>query len=166
MLEFDGEDDAFALADGFEDFSGGLTFFAVVEALEAEACSSMVQLSNGSEVDDIDFGFLPGTLHYEVAADYFPSPSGSVEVGRRFIAGFVHDPDGRAEIRGDGEYLAHRDIALPARTIRYDNTVGRSLYDVCEPLHARIGEILLYARALSAPERLTIETYLRARWLP
>jgi hypothetical protein len=165
MIEFDGMDDALSLADGFEDFGAGLSFFAVVEVLGMPLCSSLVQLSNGQEIDDIDFAITGDSLAYEVAALYTVGPK-AYELTQRIIAGVIHRTasDGVAELRVDGEFLQAQSIDAPIVKIRYDNFIGRSLYRDCSPLHARIGELLLYERALSDSERVDVEGYLRAQW--
>lgn len=163
MLEFDGKNDWLGLAEGFDDFSSGLSFFAVVRVLEATACSSVMQFSNGIEIEDIDFG-IQRSIHYEVAGDYMTGPAGTLAVEQTSLLGFVHALDGGVELRIDGRFMLAGTSPLPAVVRRDSNFVGRSLYTNCPTLHARVGEILLYARPLDDAERLLIEQYLGKKW--
>jgi hypothetical protein len=165
MIEFDGSDDTLSLADGFDDFEAGASFFAVVEVLGMPTCSSLLHLSNGLEEEDVDFGIRGYSLAYEVSDSYFNGPE-AYDLTQRIIAEIIHrtTTDGLAELRVDGEYLHADTVVTPMVTTRYDNFIGRSLYEACSPLHARIGEILLYDRALADSERVEVEGYLRSRW--
>ena len=52
---------------------------------------------------------------------------------------------------------------LPVQVRRARNDIGRSSYGACGFLQGHIAEIILYRRALEAPERTAIEAYLRAK---
>lgn len=164
MLEFDGVDDSLALAQGFQDFSQGLSFFAVAHVLEGSECQSVMQFSNGAEMDDIDFGRYQGSIHYEVSEEYVTGPPDAFTVDQTLLVDYVHDAEGLAEVRIDGQFMNSGNLMLPRVTLRAGNFVGRSLYANCQPLHARIGEILMYARPLSSDDRVKVEQYLGDKW--
>jgi hypothetical protein len=164
LIEFDGVDDFLSLADGFEDFSAGLTFFAVVEVLEDVPCVGIIELSNGAEIEDVHVGRQHASPYYEVLEDYARGTDDSLDVGHRYLVGVTHSEAGTAEVRLDGEFLGSANVALPATVMRYDNFLGRTLYSTCSPFHGRIGEVVLFARALANAERVTVERYLTDKW--
>jgi hypothetical protein len=54
---------------------------------------------------------------------------------------------------------------LPEHTIRSANFIARSSYESCSTRFAGyIAEVLLYTRAVTSEERVTIESYLRERY--
>jgi hypothetical protein len=164
MIEFDGQDDALALPEGFDDFSSGLSFFAVLEPLDDTECSSIVQLSAGPEMEDIDFGRQQNSVHYENGAPYVTGSADALPKGERKLVGVVHATSGEVELRVDGQYLTSATLELPKTLPRTANFIARTLYSNCSPLGARIGEIILYSRALASAERTHVETYLRQKW--
>lgn len=164
MLEFDGEDDFLALPDGFDDFSNGLSFFAVVEPLGESECSSIVQLSGGTEIDDIDFGRQQRSVHYENADTYLTGTPDAFPQHEVKMVEIVHSVSTDVELRIDGQFLNNGTITLPKVLPRTANFVGRTLYVNCAPLAARVGEIILYSRALNGAERTRVENYLRDKW--
>lgn len=164
MLEFDGVDDSLALAEGFEDFSEGLSFFAVVRMNEGAGCSSVMQFSNGPEIEDIDFGRNEGSIHYEVADRSVTGPLDTFVAQQTTLLGWVHDAAGKAELRIDGQFMVSEQVALPRVIPRAGNFIGRSLYATCVALSARVGEILMYDRPLPSSERTQVEQYLGKKW--
>jgi hypothetical protein len=163
-IEFDGIDDFLSLADGFADFSEGVSFFGVVEVHQDRPCVAILELSNGQEIDDIDVGRQSGSVHYEALGGYFHGPEGVFGLNRRLIVGVVHDTGSNAELRLNGEFLAVNSFPLPANVMRYDNFVGRTLYTGCSTFGGRVGEILLFARGIGDAERARIERYLSNKW--
>lgn len=164
MIEFDGEDDFLALPDGFDDFSNGLSFFAVVEALGDDECSSIVQLSAGAETEDLDFGRQQRSVHYEDGDVYLTGTPDALPKGERKLVEVVHSPSTDVDLRVDGQYVMSGKLPLPATLTRTANLVGGTLYTNCAPLEARVGEIVLYSRALSLVERTRVQSYLREKW--
>lgn len=164
ILEFDGKDDYLALPEGFANFSAGLTFFAVAQYLEESECAAVMQFSNDSEVDDIDFGRFQGAMHYEVAENYVNAQQGTLAVGPLTLLEFVHDEDEKVELRMDGQFMTPGEMPLPGVVSRVGNFVGRSLYRDCSPLKGKIAEILFYSRPFGQEERLLVEQYLSKKW--
>jgi hypothetical protein len=164
MLEFDGADDSLALPEGFGDFTKGLSYFGVVNILADATCQSVMQLSNGSEIDDIDFGRYKGSLHYEVAAELVTGPTDAFGLKQTALVDYVQALDGKVELRLDSQFMSSGTMMLPVLMKRSANFIGRSLYQDCAPLRARVGEILLYARPLSSDERVQVEEYLAKKW--
>ncbi|HWA71340.1 MAG TPA: hypothetical protein VG937_03350 [Polyangiaceae bacterium] len=164
MLEFDGTDDSMALAEGFQDFSQGLSFFTIVRVNDGGGCSSIMQFSNGPEVEDIDFGRNQGSIHYEVADRSVTGPSDTFATQQTTLLGWVHDAAGKAELRIDAQFMTSEQVALPSVIPRAGNFIGRSLYADCHGLSGRVGEILMYARPLPSAERIRVEQYLGKKW--
>ncbi len=65
-VHFDGVDDYLAMPVGFSDFSRGVSIVAVINQQQADTCTATVELSNGSEIDDISFGQYQNRILYEV----------------------------------------------------------------------------------------------------
>jgi len=188
MVSFDGVDDYLKLPAGFADFDSGLTFFAVMQESSGTGCPSVLQLSNGSEIDDIDFGLdtirsealcgdagcraadegMSGgssrTSHYEVGSLWLAGAAGVLSAAATNVLAVVHRTDQTLELRINGVALPGAGIPLPEARSRVSNSLGRSLYASCQPFRGRVGELLLYARSLSDAERDSVESYLTARW--
>jgi hypothetical protein len=186
LLEFDGVDDYLALPQGFSSFEGGLSLFIAAQETVVAACPALIHLSNAPDVDDIDLDFdsvrgaqttpskgtgessgagdLGRTFHFEVGAKYLTAPSDSFSPGTLITLSVVLGTDGKVELRLGGLLLAMGTIPLPSSVERMNNFIGRSLYSGCKPYHGRIGELMLYDRALPPGERLGIEQYLSERW--
>jgi len=162
---FDGVDDDLSLGAGFADFAAGVTIFAIANQSADSDCSSIIQLSNGSEVDDVDFGRFRASSTYEVLDGTVTGVSGAFAIGQDVLLDVVHRPDLTVDIRINGEFSnGSQHVALPAPLSRSKNFIGRSLYSECSPFAGKIAEILLYARALSNTEVLQVEAYLRQKW--
>ena len=164
-LVFDGVDDNLSLGEGFADFTAGATIFAVARQSVDSDCSSIIQLSNGSEVDDVDFGRYRASSTYEVLDGTVTGVAGAFTIGKEVLLNVVHRPDETVDIRINGEFsngASH--IALPALLSRSKNFIGRSLYGECSPFAGNIAEVLLYSRALSLAEVQRVEAYLSQKW--
>lgn len=165
MLEFDGVDDQLALPAGFADFSEGLSIFVVASESEDLSCPSLLHLSNEPEQDDVEVGRFHGSVHYEVADDDVWGPENAFVLDQRVLLGVVHAPDKAPELRLNGMFMATGDFtALPALSTRSNNFIGRSLYNGCELFHGKIGEIIVYSRALASAEREAVQLYLQSKW--
>lgn len=187
-IEFDGVDDELDLPVGFSNFDAGLSLFAVVQETAVSSCPALIQLSNAPEVDDIDLDFDsvrsnrgelglqvavgPGTsasdsgrtIHFEAGSQFVSAPGDAFQPGALVTLSVVQTPSAVVELRVDGVYLARGQVALPKSIERMNNFIGRSLYTGCKAFHGRVGELMLYNRALSDGERAGIEQYLIKRW--
>jgi len=161
-LEFDGADDYLRLPDGFADFSKGVSMFAVIQASTANACAAITEFSNAAEVDDLSFDLYMGSISYEVF--------NSVQSGGNFVfdapqqIGVVHRPDLSLQVRRNGGSEGENQFDLPVTVTRTQNFVGRTLYADCTTFSGRIGEILVYNRAVGDRELLDIEAALTTRF--
>lgn len=158
-IEFDGMDDFMKLPAGFADFGLGVTLFATIQQEPTNACAAVLELSNGSEIDDISFGQFQSRLLYEVF-DQFHSGD-ELPIGTPQIIAVVHRPDLGVQMRENGRPAGESSFPLPAVIVRQLNFVGRSLYAGCVVFAGRIAEVLVYDRAVSDAELLVIEEYLR-----
>ncbi len=161
FVVFDGVDDFMKLPAGFENFEAGLSLFTVAR-FDADACTSVLELSNGAEIDDVSFLEDHGPFLYEVseATTY----GDSFELGQLHSFGVVHRPTLAVEIRRNGMLTNEANVALPATVLRQQNFLGHSLYVDCPVLPGGIAEILLYDRAVTDFELLDIESYLNEHW--
>jgi hypothetical protein len=164
MLEFDGEDDSLALSEGFDDFSQGLSLFAIAVATGDDPCSSVLQLSNGPEQADIDLSRAVGAIHYEAGDEWIDGPAKSFPADQVLMLGAVHDALPQAVARINGVYMVSAAMPLPEPTRRESNFIGLSLYNGCSPFKGRIGEILLYDFAMTPEQRGKVEDYLQSKW--
>lgn len=165
LLEFDGEDDQLALPEGFADFSAGLSLFIVASQSTEQHCPSLLHLSNEPETQDVEVGRFQGAVHYEVADDEVSGPDNTFALQQLVLVGVVHAPSKAPELRLNGVFMATGDFtSLPEVKPRANNFIGRSLHDGCEPFHGRVGEIILYSRALDSTERGAVQRYLQGRW--
>jgi len=163
-LEFDGQGQFLKFADGFGDFSEGLTAVLVAKPTQSD-CSSMVEFSNGSEVDDIAFSMWQNKWMYEVGESYIQT--GSVDTERFSLYAVKHPPAGASALRIGGSVLDTDEIPLPVvpvSGIRVNNFVGHTLYGSCAYFEGQISEVILYSRSLEESELSAIEAYLNARW--
>jgi hypothetical protein len=171
MIEFDGQNHQLALRPGlseFSDFSAGLSAFIIASEVDDRNCPSLLQLSNGPEEQDIEIGRDNGTIHYEVdLADTYGMPN-AFGLNQRLLLGVIHAPDELPEVRLNGVFMGmgqdEKSRVLPVLMPRLNNFIGRSLYSECALFHGRIGEIILYARAVDSAEREAIQRYLQDKW--
>jgi hypothetical protein len=155
-------DDFMSLPAGFDDFSQGISMFAVYYTDPAATCIDVLDFSNGTEVDDITLGRHDGHIHYEVlnngaSGDDFP-------IGVPTLASVVHAPDLSVELRVNAAPFTTANFDLPASVTRLSNVVGRSLYTDCGTVNGGVSEVLVYGRALGNEERARVESYLASRW--
>lgn len=163
-LEFDGQAQFLAFAEGFGDFSAGLTGFAVAKPTKPE-CAAVLELSNGSEMDDVFLGVAQGQWQYEVATPYFQT--GKVDPERFSSFSVNHRLAGSADLRLNGSVLDMVQLPLPIvpeSGVRVNNFVGHSLYDNCDYFQGQISELILYSRSLTNTELRLVDAYLEAHW--
>jgi len=164
-LEFDGQGQFLKLPEGFGDFSNGLTGLIVAKPTKSD-CASMVEFSNGSEIDDIAMGMFQDKWTYEVESPWMQT--GSVEHGAFTLYAANHRTAGASELRINGSVLATLEMPLPvvpSSGVRSNNFVGHTLYGGgCEYFKGQISEIIVYSRTLTNVEVGAIEKYLDAHW--
>jgi hypothetical protein len=168
-LEFDGVNDFMQLPAGFADFAAGLSFFAVVQLLANANCPTVLELSNEGEQNDISFIRYSSTFQYEVDEQDVRAENGTYTVGTPHLVAVVHSPDEAVLIHVDSASVRHDAVRLPPPITRVQNRIARSEYvdehgDPCELFEGRLGELMLYARAVTPAERRAIETYLSDQW--
>jgi len=164
-LEFDGQGQFLAFAAGFGDFSTGLSGFIVAKPTKAD-CASMLEFSNGSEIDDIAMGMFENKWTYEVEANFLQA--GDIDLHRFTLYGATHRLLGTTELRVNGSVIGTRDMPLPlvpGSGVRVNNFVGHTLYGAnCEYYRGQISEIILYSRPLLNSDMSAIEKYLDGHW--
>jgi hypothetical protein len=159
---FDGIDDFFQLPPGMADFSQGLSIFAVINESQPESYNSIVEFSNGSEIDDISFGEYYDELFYEVFDGQAQGGSFTYDVPQ--IVAVVHRADSTSVLRRNGVVAGAAVVTLPAIVSRQQNFVGQSLYGGSVTYPGAMAEVLVYGRALTDSEVTTVEGDLRRRW--
>jgi hypothetical protein len=162
-VEFDGVDDYLVTPQVDGDFSAGVTFFALALPSADSACTGIVELSNGTEIDDVSFTDQSQALTYEVYNENMTSPLGGLAPNEVRLIEVVQDGPS-ASIWLDGVASGTMDLTPAAVVSRTQNFVGRSLYADCQTFSGQMLEVMLYARALSKSERETVESYLQTKW--
>lgn len=161
---FDGQDDYLAMSPLAANFEAGLTFFAVARATAEGLCMSMLEASNGSEIEEFAFFLLREGLAYEVGDFTSQGQEGAFAVGEPRLLDVTHTPDRVVSLFLNGFATATSAFALPVTTTRNQNFIGRSLYRDCTTWSGELAEILLYARPLPSEERQAIRRYLDEKW--
>jgi hypothetical protein len=164
-IRFDGVDDYLGLPPLTASFTQGVTFFAVARAVASPMCMSLMQLSNGSEIDDVSFDWHEGALQYEVFNEYLIGQDDAFGVGESRLLGVTEATAGNVTLWVNGLSTGVGQFELPATVARNQTFIARSLYLNCPTFGGEIAEILLYARALPEDERRTVEAYLQNKWL-
>ena len=162
-LDFDGVIQYLRLPDGFADFSKGLSAFVVSKATVMDAaCASTVEFSNGSEIDDIEFGYWKSAWQYEVFTSDFAG--GMVDPKAPELYSVLHRATGEAVMRLNGNQVSTYSLPLPVVKVRQENFIGHSLYADCKYYQGQISEVVLYNRIVTDKELITIEGYLQQHW--
>lgn len=164
-LDFDGHEQFLKFADGFGDFSKGLAGFIVAKPTTSD-CESMLEFSNGSEIDDIALGMYEDKWAYEVAASVLHA--GTINHDAFSIYTANHRLSGASELRINGSVLDTLEMPLPVQPesgVRSNNFVGHTLYGSdCRYFTGQISEIIVYSRALTNLDLGLIEKYLDTHW--
>ncbi len=170
-VRFDGNDDCFALPDGFSDFRLGLTAFVVVRPAPGGAWSRFIDLDVGPACDNIVFGRkdAPDKLGFWVYAN--SQTKGKVEAPGAVIPDQVQtfcallNPMGRVTLYKNGTALATGETTMPKSTTRKPNGIAKSNAGGGEPnFKGDLFELLLYNRGLSETERAYVESYLNSKY--
>ena len=164
-LEFDGQGQFLKFAEGFGDFSKGLSGLIVAKPTKSD-CASMLEFSNGSEIDDIAMGVWDNEWGYEVGEASIQT--GKVDHTTFSLYGAIHRSSAPSDLRINGSALSTLQIPLPilpSSKLRANNFVGHSLYvGNCGYFQGQISEIILYSRVLTTIELSAIEKYLDEHW--
>lgn len=164
-LEFDGQGQFLKFPEGFGDFSKGLAGLIVAKPTKSD-CASMIEFSNGSEIDDIALGMWQDKWAYEVETPLIQT--GSVDHGVFSLYAANHRKVGASELRINGSALGTLEMPLPvvpASGLRTNNFVGHTLYGSgCEYFKGQLSEFILYSRTLTNLELIAIEKYLDSHW--
>ncbi|MEP7052617.1 MAG: hypothetical protein ABJB12_19775 [Pseudomonadota bacterium] len=162
-LDFDGTVQYLRLPDGFADFSKGLSGFVVARARVTDGgCASMLEVSNGSEIDDIAFAHWQQAWNYEVFDHDFGG--GTVDPAQPVLFSILHRTTEEVVMRLNGDQANTSMFPLPLNKLRQDNFIGHSLYADCKYYQGQISEVVLYNRTVTDKELLTIEGYLQQHW--
>jgi hypothetical protein len=161
---FDGQDDYLGMPPLIPDFAQGVTFLAVARATSGNACMALLELSNGSEIDDVAFFRDLEAFTYEVVTDVVHGQHGAFAVGEPRLLEVTHTPEAGVSLFMNGLATGAAAFALPSDTLRNQNFLGRSLYVNCQTWSGELAEVLLYGRTLPTDERQTIQRYLNEKW--
>jgi hypothetical protein len=162
-VSFDGVAEFLTLPDIDAPFSRGLSIFAAVNIVPQQSgCSALLELSAGTESDDISLGDFLGAAHFEVKDAV--GEGAPIAADRFHLMSVIHSVPGSAEMRLDGASTIVTVAPMARDTLRTTNFVGRTLVDLCTPLSGRVYELVLYSRAVSGAEVTAIESALRSRW--
>jgi hypothetical protein len=163
-IVFDGADDYLGLPPLSADFAGGLSFFAVAEVAAGSACMALLEVSNGSEIDDVSFDWLSSALQYEVFNSDTMGQDGAFPIGEARLLEVTHSVAEDANLWVNGLSSGLSNFPLPTTTTRNQDFIGKTLYQGCPTLSGAISEIILYSRPLGSSERAGVETYLQSKW--
>ena len=162
-LDFDGTVQYLRLPDGFTDFTKGLSGFVVSEATVTDgACASTVEFSNGSEIDDVEFGYYQQAWQYEIFDHDFAG--GMVDPKLPELYSVLHRATQEVVMRLNGNQANTAMFPLPVTKVRQENFIGHTLYSGCTYYKGQISEIVLYNRIVTDKELLGIEGYLQQHW--
>lgn len=173
-IRFDGVDDYLDLPDGFEDFTEGVTYFAVVRPTVLQSGFKLLALGNGANQQNIVLGRAGATAGYQYFTDsssgavgWFNTASGLV-AGETSVVSVVQQagsPNGTvgAQVFKNGSVLGGANVYAPPIVNRTVNYIARS-YWTDGRFQGDIAEILLFNRTLSAGEQQAIMEYLQQKY--
>jgi hypothetical protein len=168
VLAFDGSDDLLELPEFTRAFDAGLSLFVVAGRGEGASCSAVIELSNGSEINDIFLGHSGNALQFEIQAETQIAPEESWPTGQIKLLEVLHSADPLqpiAELRIDGGAASSMVMQHAVSVLRTANYIGRTLYANCGPsFSGAIAEIIMYSRKLGSDERTSVESYLMEKW--
>jgi hypothetical protein len=164
-IVFDGTDDYLKLPTLEVDFTGGLSIFVVAEQPAVSTCEAYFEASNGSEIDDIHFGYWQNSLLFEVEENWVNDTNYPALTNAPQIAVVIQDPQAVAHVRSNSNDVGTGDVNLAPKASRAQGFLGKSLYGGCSTFSGALGEVLVYSRPVSDPELLQIEGYLQKKWM-
>jgi hypothetical protein len=124
----------------------------------------LLELSNGSEMDDVSFGWTNASLSYEVLEGFALGDDGAFTNGEPRLVEVTHAVTGSVNLWMNGLANGFGMFDLPAAVTRGQTFVGKSLYQGCTTWSGEIAELILYARELELGERQDVEAYLEGKW--
>jgi hypothetical protein len=156
---FDGVDDFLQITKAFDLETGAVTVFAVALTPDTNVCAAIFESSNGAEDNDISLGSNVNKVNWEVldTAD----ENAAFDEGVPVILSGSATPDGTGYVVTNGvvgSTLSNYDV--PAKLQRLQTFIGKSLYSGCPTFSGRIGEVIVYNRALTLEETLGVQKYL------
>jgi tetratricopeptide (TPR) repeat protein len=164
---FSGNDDL-RLPDGFEDFSAGLSVFAVGETPAAPGdlwsfvhlgtagtgTSGMnVVLGRRKDSEQVVYAVEDLEVQMKPFVEVMPPAKGFEGISA------LQDPSKSVRVYKRGQPLATGTLLLPRKILRKINRIGAGY-------KGNLAEILLYKRSLSDLERLGVDAYLNDRYFP
>jgi hypothetical protein len=167
VVQLDGTDDFLELPAFRPPLSNGLSFFVVAARSKESHCSALLELSNGSEVQDISFDSTDETFQFEVVESTVVATAGVFPQGKLELLETLQTSDPMqpvAELRANGAAVGGGPVEAPQDLTRMNNFIGKSLYAACPTFPGVIAEIILYGRRLDVDERLVVEGYLKKKW--
>jgi hypothetical protein len=161
---FDGADDALQIAPpaGFPILSGSVTLFTVAQTNDPTLCTAMFETSNGSEVDDISLGTYQGNINFEIQEGV--DENVPMKKNEPQLFSVVERTDDSYLIQRNGAFASSGSIPIPAAVPRQATFIGKTLYGNCVSFSGRIGEVIVYDRALEASEMATVNAYLQSKF--
>jgi hypothetical protein len=89
-IVFDGVDDYLGMPPLLTGFDAGVTFFAVARFASGDGCGAILELSNGTEIDDVSFFRDLEAFTYEVTTDVLHGQQGAFAVGEPRLVEVTH----------------------------------------------------------------------------
>lgn len=163
-VTFDAMSTVLVMAPGFADFSKGLSLFVVADITSDQTCPSLVEFSNGGEMDDVAMQEDFSLLRYEVADSALASPADLIPRNKALLLEIVQNASGDVMLLSNAIVVAMGSVPLPNTVTRVKNELGRSSYAGCTLFGGHLAEVVLYRRGLESAERITVEDYLKKKW--
>ena len=165
---FSAKDDDLRLPEGFEDFSAGLSVFAVgetptdpgdlwafIDLGTAGQGTSGMKIALGRVRESEQVVYSVEDLQFQMRPFVEAMPPGK---GFEGISA-IQDASKMVRLYKRGQPLANGTLLVPRKVNRKINRVGANF-------KGQLAEILLYKRSLSELERIGVEAYLKDRYFP
>jgi hypothetical protein len=175
VVRFDGQNDYLNLANGFENFTAGLTLFVVARPSSLQTGSKLFLLGNGSGQANVVLGRNGG----DAGLQYFTTDAGgnfgwfgtqpALTNGEAAVYA-VTQPGGpssapvQATVSRNGINVGSGTVYVPPVTTRGVNYIGRSYWGGDGYFAGDIAEVIVYNRQLSPSEQTAVQTYLGQKY--
>jgi hypothetical protein len=149
----------------FDDFSQGITFFAVV--IPVTTVIGMWMNFDGESANRFGLGQGPdgGLLVFGATPDFSTSTIADPANEAHLWAATVDAAKNISFFRDGAPVGTSTSTVAPANTPRNQNTIGGTqATGPAVTTSAALGELLFYTHALTPGERTQVESYLKARW--